>query len=128
MSRRATRADFFDASEPAAEHNVMRHETPSRLHASGTEACPPMNSSEEQKRNNAMNRPTKGSLPVSALVTILAAFAIPARAEGAVARVPVVQENSTDPDLKAIFDNARNRGGQIINLFLLQGNAPKLAS
>src|SRR5258708_24249283 len=104
----------------------MRHETPSRLHASGAEACLPMNSSEEQKRNNAMNRPTKGSLPVSALVTILAAFAIPARAEGPVARVPAVQENSTDPDLKAMFDNPPNPGGQIINPVLIPGNAPKL--
>src|SRR5467141_374076 len=74
-----------------------------------------------------MNKPTKRSLPVSALVTIVAAFAIPARAEGPIARVPVVQENSTDPDLKAIFDNARNRGGQVINLVLIRGNAPKLA-
>src|SRR5712691_3238090 len=54
-----------------------------------------------------MNKPTKRSLPVSALVTIVAAFAIPARAEGPVARVPAVQENSTDPDLKAMFDNWR---------------------
>jgi len=78
-----------------------------------------------------MNKPTKLSLPVSALVTIVAAlvaaFAIPARAEGPIARVPAVQENSTDPDVKAMFDNARNRGGQVINLGLIRGNAPKLA-
>src|SRR3989475_2185633 len=74
-----------------------------------------------------MNKPTKQSLPVSALVTIVAAFVIPARAEGPVARVPAVQENSTDPDLKAMFDNTRNRGGQVINLGLVRGNAPKLA-
>src|SRR2546427_7796815 len=74
-----------------------------------------------------MNKPTKRSLPVSALVTIVAAFAIPARAEGPVARVPAVQENSTDPDLKAMFDNARNRGGQIIKLVLIRGNPPKLS-
>src|SRR5436189_5288245 len=74
-----------------------------------------------------MNKPTERSLPVSALVTIVAAFAIPAGAEGPVARVPAVQENSTDPDLKAMFDNARNRGGQVINLVLVRGNAPKLA-
>src|SRR6266568_4238703 len=79
------------------------------------------------ERNDAMNKPTKQSLPVSALVTIVAAFAIPARAEGPVARVPAVQENSTNPDLKAMFDNARNRGGQVINLVLVRGNAPKLA-
>src|SRR5256885_15099091 len=74
-----------------------------------------------------MNKPTKWSLPVSVLVTIVAAFAIPSRAEGPVARVPAVQENSTDPDLKAMFDNARNRGGQGIKLGLIRGNAPKLA-
>ena len=78
-----------------------------------------------------MNKPTKLSLPVSALVTIVAAlvatFAIPARAEGPIARVPAVQESSTDPDVKAMFDNARNRGGQVINLVLVRGNAPKLA-
>ncbi len=78
-----------------------------------------------------MNKPTKLSPPVSALVTIVAvlvaALAIPARAEGPVARVPAVRENSTDPDLKAIFDNARKRGGQVINLVLVKGNAPKLA-
>src|SRR5205809_6749169 len=74
-----------------------------------------------------MNKPTKRSLPVSALVTIVAAFAIPAGAEGPVARVPAVQANSTDPDLKAMFENTRNRGGQVINRALLRGNAPKLA-
>jgi alkylhydroperoxidase family enzyme len=78
-----------------------------------------------------MDKPSTLSLPASALVTIVAAvvasFAVPARAEGSVARVPVVQENSTDPDLKAMFDNARNRGGQVINLVLIRGNAPKLA-
>src|SRR2546427_6788512 len=74
-----------------------------------------------------MNKPAERSLPVSVLVTIVAAFAIPSRAEGPVARVPAVQENSTDPDLKAMFDNARNRGGQVINLVLIRGNAPKLA-
>src|SRR5258708_17822896 len=83
-----------------------------------------------EKWRIVMNKPTKLSLPVSALVTIVAAlvaaFAIPARAEGPVARVPAVQENSTDPDLKAMFDNARNRGGQVINLPLIPGNAPKL--
>jgi len=67
-----------------------------------------------------MNKPPAVAA-VSALVTIVAAlvaaFAIPhvlkVRSPGA-----VVQENSTDPDLKAIFDNARNRGGQVITSFL----------
>lgn len=52
---------------------------------------------------------------------------IPVRAEGPVARVPPVQESTTDPDVKAMFDNARSRGGQIINLNLIRANAPKLA-
>src|SRR5947208_4380746 len=64
-----------------------RNETPS-IHYSA--------SSRRAERNDAMNKPTKRSLPVSALVTILAAFAIPAGAEGPVARVPAVQAYSTD--------------------------------
>jgi alkylhydroperoxidase family enzyme len=76
-----------------------------------------------------MNKTTR--LPQRVLVAIVpalvAAFAVPAHAEGPVARVPAVQENSTDPDLKAMFDNARKRGGQVINLSLIRGNAPKLA-
>jgi alkylhydroperoxidase family enzyme len=74
-----------------------------------------------------MNQPIKLSLPIAALVAIVAAFTIPARAEGPVARVPAVQENSADPDVKAMFDSARNRGGQVINLGLIRGNAPKIA-
>jgi len=76
-----------------------------------------------------MNKTTR--LPQRVLVAIVpalvTAFAVPAHAEGPVARVPAVQENSTDPDLKAMFDNARKRGGQVINLSLIRGNAPKLA-
>jgi len=76
-----------------------------------------------------MNKPTRPSQPL--IVVILAAFAVafavPAHAEGPIARVPAVQENSTDPDVKAMFDNARKRGGQVINLSLVRGNAPKLA-
>src|SRR6266480_3553431 len=84
-------------------------------------------SSRRAERNDAMNKPTKRSLPVSALVEIVAAFAIPARAEGPVARVPAAPENSTAPDLKAMFDNALSRGGQVRNLALVRGNARKLA-
>ncbi len=58
---------------------------------------------------------------------VLAATIVPVRAEGPVARVPAVQESSSDPDIKAMFDNARARGGQIINLNLIRANAPKLA-
>ena len=76
-----------------------------------------------------MNKTTKLSQPVLAaiVVALVAALAVPAHAEGPIARVPAVQENSADPDLKAMFDNARKRGGQVINLSLIRGNAPKLA-
>lgn len=50
-----------------------------------------------------------------------------AHAAEPIARVPAISENSTDPDVKAMFDNARSRGGQIINLGLIRGNAPKLS-
>lgn len=53
--------------------------------------------------------------------------AVPVWAEGPVARVPPVQESTTDPDAKAMFDSARARGAQIINLSLIRANAPKLA-
>ena len=52
---------------------------------------------------------------------------IPVQAAGPIARIPAVQENSTDPDVQAMFNNARSRGGQVINLSLIRGNAPKLA-
>ena len=76
-----------------------------------------------------MNNTTGLSQPVlvAIMAALVAAFAVLAHAEGPVARVPIVQENSADPDLKAMFDNARKRGGQIINLSLVRGNAPKLA-
>ena len=76
-----------------------------------------------------MNQTTKLSQPVLAAIVagLVAGFTVPAHAEGPIARVPAVQENSTDPDLKAMFDNARKRGGQVINLSLIRGNAPKLA-
>lgn len=76
-----------------------------------------------------MNKTTSMSqrVLVAIVAALVAAFAVPAHAEGPVARVPAVQENSTDPDLKAMFDNARKRGGQVINLSLIRGNAPKLA-
>ncbi len=74
-----------------------------------------------------MNQPTKLSLAIAALVTIVAVFAIPARAEEPIARVPAVRADSTDPDVKAMFDAARSRGGQVINLALIRGNAPKIS-
>jgi alkylhydroperoxidase family enzyme len=78
------------------------------------------------ERKYAMNKPIKLSLSIAAFITLAAAFAVPARAEGPIARVPAVQEDSTDPDVKAMFDAARNRGGQVINLGLIRGNSPKI--
>ena len=75
--------------------------------------------------NKTTRRPQR--VLIAIVPALVAAFAVPAHAEGPVARVPAVQENSTDPDLKAMFDNARKRGGQVINLSLIRGNAPKLA-
>jgi alkylhydroperoxidase family enzyme len=73
-----------------------------------------------------MNRPTRLLLTIAALVTMVA-FAMPVRAEEPIARVPAVRADSTDPDVKAMFDSARNRGGQVINLALIRGNAPKIS-
>jgi alkylhydroperoxidase family enzyme len=68
----------------------------------------------------------KNTVVVSGLLLGLLA-AVPVQAEGPIARVPAVQESTADPDIKAMFDNARARGGQIINLNLIRANAPKLA-
>lgn len=73
-----------------------------------------------------MKKSTRLLLPIAALAMTAATLALPARADGAIARVPAVQENSTDPDVKAMFDAARTRGGQVINLGLIRGNAPKI--
>jgi alkylhydroperoxidase family enzyme len=54
--------------------------------------------------------------------------AIPALADDApVSRVPRISDHPSDPVLKQLFDDTRARGGQIINLHLVQGHAPKLA-
>jgi alkylhydroperoxidase family enzyme len=76
-----------------------------------------------------MNKTTSLSQPalVAIVAALAAAVAVPAHAEGPIARVPAVQENSADPDVRAMFDNARKRGGQVINLSLIRANAPKLA-
>ena len=69
-----------------------------------------------------------GVLFISSLVAAIAAtLAIPVQAAEPIARVPPVQEDSSDPVVKAMFDNARNRGGKVINLGLIRANAPKLA-
>jgi alkylhydroperoxidase family enzyme len=48
-------------------------------------------------------------------------------ADAPIARVPSVGENPSDPILQAMFKDVHDRGGQIINLQLVMGNAPALA-
>jgi 4-carboxymuconolactone decarboxylase len=55
------------------------------------------------------------------------ALIVPVRAAGPVARIPPVDEANPDPDIQAMFDNARKRGGQVINLGLIRAHAPKLS-
>ncbi len=56
------------------------------------------------------------------------AMIVPVQAdEGPIARVPAVQETNPDPIVQQMFANARQHGGQIINLSLIRANAPKLA-
>ena len=76
------------------------------------------------KKSNRLSAAQKLAFFLAGLVI---AAALPVQAAEPIARVPAVQENSTDPDVKAMFDNARSRGGQVINLGLIRGNAPKLA-
>ena len=55
-------------------------------------------------------------------------FALPlTAADGPIARVPVVTEANADPLVKAMFDAARARGTDPINLQLIMALAPKLA-
>lgn len=74
-----------------------------------------------------MTKPGWLSVALRGLAALVVMAAIPVQAAEPIARVPPVQENSTDPDVKAMFDNARSRGGQVINLGLIRGNAPKLS-
>ena len=52
----------------------------------------------------------------------------PVRADDSpVSRLPRISDQPGDPVLKQLFDDTRARGGQILNLHLTQGHAPKLA-
>ncbi len=44
-----------------------------------------------------------------------------------IARLPAISEDSPDPDIVALFEKSRREGGQIINLQLMLGHAPKIA-
>ena len=69
-----------------------------------------------------MPRPT---LLIGALLVMT--LSIPAQAQEPVSRLPRISDQPVDPLLKALFDDTRARGGQILNLHLTQGHAPKLA-
>lgn len=47
--------------------------------------------------------------------------------EGPIARVPAVEGSNPDSIVQQMFANAKQHGGQIINLSLIRANAPKLA-
>ena len=44
-----------------------------------------------------------------------------------VSRLPPLADPLSDPVLRAMFDDTRSRGGQILNLHLTLGHAPKIA-
>ena len=49
------------------------------------------------------------------------------QSDNSVSRLPRVPDQPDDPALREMFETTRARGGQIINLHLTLGNAPKLA-
>ena len=64
-----------------------------------------------------------GLTALSCAVAFVAAHA----AEEQVSRLPRVPNPPTDPIVKEMWDQTRARGGQILNLHLMMGNAPKIA-
>ena len=63
---------------------------------------------------------------VLALAALVAASVIPAAAQQG-ARVPLVQDDTKDPDALAIFKDLRARGTAPLNLHRIYANAPKIA-
>jgi alkylhydroperoxidase family enzyme len=45
----------------------------------------------------------------------------------AVSRLPPLEDPPVDPDLRDLFEDTRRRGGDVINLLLTLGHAPKIA-
>jgi alkylhydroperoxidase family enzyme len=64
-----------------------------------------------------------GPITLACAVAFVAAHA----AEEQVSRLPRVPNPPTDPIVKEMWDQTRARGGQILNLHLMMGNAPKIA-
>jgi alkylhydroperoxidase family enzyme len=48
------------------------------------------------------------------------------RPDTSVSRLPPLEDPPSDPLLKELFDDTRRRGGQVINLHLTLGHAPKI--
>jgi len=57
---------------------------------------------------------------------IATALPVPAQQSGG-PRVPLVQDDTTNPDARALFEELRARGTRPLNLHRVYGNAPKLA-
>jgi alkylhydroperoxidase family enzyme len=67
----------------------------------------------------------RSMLSIAVLLGVL--FALPIRAEdGPVSRLPTLPDPS-DPYLKDMFDKIRDKGGEPLNIHLVQGFAPQLA-
>src|SRR6266852_4618118 len=58
---------------------------------------------------------------------VLACLLVPLHAQEPISRLPAVADPPSDPVLRQLFDDTRARGGQILNLHLTLGNAPKMA-
>jgi alkylhydroperoxidase family enzyme len=69
----------------------------------------------------------KRSFAILGLLSLLAGFPASAADGPAVSRLPRVPNPPTDPIVKEMWDATRARGGQILNLHLMMGNAPKIA-
>lgn len=64
-------------------------------------------------------------LAPSFAILLLSNFAL--AADSPIARLPAVSDHPSDPVLAKMFDGIRARGGQPLNLHLIQGHAPELA-
>ena len=65
-------------------------------------------------------------LSVVAAVGVVATMPVAAQ-QSAGPRVPLVQDDTSDPDAQALFKELRARGTSPLNLHRVYGNAPKLA-
>jgi len=62
------------------------------------------------------------------VAAVLVAMALPVPAQQAGGpRVPLVQDDTTNPDAQVLFNELRARGTRPLNLHRVYGNAPKLA-